>query len=85
MRLPLAIDVAASLSALLQADVPVGTGLHLVLGGEAVHVQRHRDLQQAVEVDKRLPFRHVAEAADVGGLALVFERIPLAYPEAGLV
>ena len=41
--------------ALLQADMPVGAGLHLMFGGEAVHVQRHRHLQQAVEVDQGWP------------------------------
>ena len=65
--------------------MPVGAGLHLMFGGEAVHVQGHRHLQQAVEVDQGLALRHIAKAADVGGLALVFQRIPFADPDAGVV
>ncbi len=65
--------------------MPVGARLHLMLGGETVHVEGNRDLQQAVEVDQRLAFRHVAEAADVGRLAVIPDHIPFTDLDTGLV
>lgn len=57
--------ISTLLSALLHINIPVSTRRNLMFLREIIHIQRHGNIQQAVQIHHRLAFRHIAEACDI--------------------
>lgn len=64
--------ISTLLSALLHINIPVSTRRNLMFLREIIHIQRHGNIQQAVQIHHRLAFRHIAEACDIRHFPCVF-------------